>query len=180
MLINYVDLARRLIGRSVKNDAQMPWAYQFANPNGRPYHDDWTVWPFTRIKRMDTTFMLPMPMKLVWSKGAVLPRWAPWQENYSGGTAPNAKIRRALPGTEAYARNILYEIEVYDPVLPVGQAAVYAVWLDNEWRPCYYTSTQTLFGRRLYTNRGVKPDVTYGDFMWNYPEMSLTYNKISP
>jgi hypothetical protein len=184
-MIDYVDLARRLRGRGVKDDALMPRAYQFANPTGRPFHDDWRIpWlpaalqPWGRIRRMDTTFLLPMPMKLLQAWGPVAPRWMPWQQGYVGGMAPIPEaFRLAEAGTEAAARGCAYEMLAYDPVLPAGQAALYAVWLDDAWRPCFYTRTDSVAGRRIHHNRGLKPDVTLGDFMWNFPEASLSVGK---
>lgn len=181
-MIDYLDLARRLRGRSLGAsfgtnlaDALMPRAYQFANPSGRPYHDDWRApWipaalqPWGRVRRMDTTFLLPLPMKLAWSTGGVRSSLVPWQPNYVGGLAP---------GFELCDVGGIPHVEVYHPVLPSGQEAIYSVWLDGQWRPCFYTSTRTVFGRRLHHNRGLKPDVTLGDFMWNFPEASLTWTK---
>lgn len=199
-MINYIDLTRRLVGKSLgaslaQNDADtlMPWAYQFANPQGRPLHDDWAAkgvpsWlqPWTRIRRMDTTFMLPMPMKLVWSSGPVEPKWMPWQETYPGGLTLEAQLRDAQAGSVAAAIGCPHEILAYDPVLPIGQSAEYAVWLDGAYRTCFYTSTSLVGRKRLHTNRGIKPDLTVtmlnnkpvGDMAWNYPEASLSWINI--
>lgn len=195
--IDVIDLARRLQGRSLGSlpqeqaDALMPESYRFSNPNGRPYHDDWAMagvspvlQPQTRVRRMDTTYMLPLPLKLVWSKGGVKPNWIAWQEGYPGGGSPDAQFRPMDPSGAAYdlatrfGKPITREVLAYDPVLPPGAAALFAVYLDGEWRPCYYTATAEVLGKRVYYNFGLKPDMTWGDFMTNWPEASLTFKEI--
>ena len=117
---------------------------------------------------MDTTFHLPMPMRLERAWGGVKPVWVKWQDGYLGGESPGAVFRDVLDSREVLA---------YDPVLVAGQAAVYSVWLDGKWRPCYYTSSRMVFGRRLHTNRGLKPDITRGDWHWAWPEASLSWTE---
>lgn len=179
-MIDFSDLARRLKGKCVKDDALMPRAYQFSNPQGRPYHNDWGLWPFTRITRMSTTYMLPLPFKLLQAWGPVAPRWMPWQENYPGGLAPEAQTRATIlgAGSEAEARGCPRELLAYDPVLPAGQAGLFGVWLDGAYRPCFYTESKVIFGRRLHRNYWLKPDLTLGDFATNFPDASLTWTSI--
>lgn len=186
--VNIIALDKKLDGKSLgasfsteEADKRMPYSYQFANPQGRPYQDDHGVWPLTAVRRMDNTYMLPLPLKLVWSSGPVAPHWMPWQEGYP--EAPGAQLRPMDPASAAYdlatrfGKPIEREVLAYDPVLPGGQAAVFAVWLDGEWVPCYYTRTDELLGRRIHFNYGLKPDMTWGDFMLNWPEVSLTVRR---
>lgn len=170
-MINYIDIARRLVGKNVKNDADMPPDYR---QGGRPLHNDWGVWPFTRIPRMLTTFLLPMPSKKV--AGNAEPIWTPYQDGYP--LAPGTELRDLdyWDGTQTIKKPHFLTMH---PVHPVGQWSEQAVWLDGEWRPCYSTSSRAIFGRRLYQNHGLKPDVTLNTFMWNFPEASLTFNKIT-
>lgn len=175
-MIDYFRLPVLLQAYRVTDDALMPWAYQQANPQGRPFHDDWATWPFTRILRRDTAFRVPLPFILVASSGPVAPRWMPWQEGYP--ESPGANFRASVPGSEAEARGCPREVLAHDPVLPIGQAATMAAYLNGRWVPCYRTSSSSFLGRRLHTNRGLKPDVTLGDFM-TYLEGSLTWTKIA-
>ena len=151
----------------------MPAAYR---KGARDLHDDWPCWPLTLIPRRLTTFLLPLPAKLV--SGDVSPRWMAWQEGYP--ESPGAEFRQVQPGTAAwdlktrFGKTIEREVLAYDPVPPAGQSAVFAVWLDNAWRECFYTVTKSILGRRIHHNRGLKFDMTHGDFMWNFPEASLT------
>jgi len=48
-MIDFSDLKDRIAKYRVTNDADMPWAYQRVNPQGRPLHNDWGIWPLTRI-----------------------------------------------------------------------------------------------------------------------------------
>ena len=178
--MNLIDISRRLAGRHVKDDTLMPAAYR---KGARDLHDDWGIFPFTRIPRRLTTYILPLPFVLVtaWNLGGgyAKPRWMPWQEGYP--QAPDAQLRPAEPGTaawdlrERFGKPIEREVLAYDPVLPIGQSALFAAWIDGEYRPCYYTMTRSLFGKRLHHNRGLKPDMTYGDFACNFPEASLPW-----
>jgi len=65
-----------------------------------------------------------------------------------------------------------------DPYLNPGQWSRQAVWIDNEWVECYNTSTRLLFGRKLSANSGLRPDITLGDWMWWFPEVTLTWTKV--
>lgn len=188
-MIDYLDLARRLKGKSVGSsgpeaeaDLLMPWAYQFANPKGRPFHDDWSLWPFTRVRRMDTWYRLPLPFKAIKVSGFE-PKWMPWQEGYP--EAPGAQFRAAAPGAVAWSSKlganvpISREVLAYDPVPPIGGSGLFAVWLDGAWRECFFTDTRIvdipLVGkRRRHTNRVLKCDMTFGDFGCQFPDASYS------
>lgn len=189
-MINYLDLARRLKGKSLgaqeragiltleEADALMPWAYRRSNPNGRFFHDDWgirglplSIQPWTKIRRMDTWYRLPLPFKLIWSKGDVRPSWEPWQEGYPMSSI--IQLRDAPPGARAPR-----EFLTYHPVLALGQSALFAAEIDGEWMPAYYTTSKKVFGRRLHINGICKFDVTLGDFGCQFPDASSTYKEI--
>lgn len=161
-MVNYLLLAKKLVGQHVRDDDDMPLVYR---EHSRPLHDDWGLWPFTQIPRKWTTYLLPMPSKKI--AGNAEPAWAPYQIGYP-----------LAPGTEIRDINNTPHILTMHPVHAVGQWSEQAVWLDGRWVPCYYTVTRAVFGRRFYHNRGLKPDVTLGDFAWNFPEASLTFNKL--
>lgn len=189
-MIDYADLARRLKGRSLgasmsqeEADDLMPLSYRFSNPNGRPYHDDWTApwlprWaqPWGKIRRMDTTFMLPLPLKII--SGNMKPRWIPLQEGYVGGLSPEAQVRDSPYPKEAALLGYSREVLACDPVGVPGEWGTFAVWLDLEWRECYTTVTKIVGGRRFHTNRILKPDMTHGDFMLNFPDASATWTTV--
>ena len=166
-MIDYEDLVEAIRPYRVKDDALMPRAYQKANPQGRPFHNDWP-WPFSKIPRMETAYRVPLPFKMV--DGHSVPRWMPWQEGYP--EAPEAQFRVATAGLP-YTREVL----AHDPVPAIGQSGTFAAFLNGAWMPCYYASSTYLFGRRLHTNRGLKPDLTLGDMM-AWLEASLSYTKI--
>lgn len=168
-MIDYLDLARRLAGKHIKDDAEMPAAYR---KGARELHDDWGVWPFTRIPRRLTTYRLPMPARKV--AGNAEPIWTPVQEGYP--LAPDAEVR-PMHYWDGSKTIIMPHVLSMHPVHPVGQWSVQAVWLDGEWRPCFETWTTRCLGRRLHHNRGLKPDLTLGDWAWNFPEASMTWTK---
>ena len=189
-MINYIELCQRLKGKSVgasfktqeEADKVMPMAYKFSNPNGRPYHDDWTAkglpsWlqPWGKIRRMDTTYMLKLPLKAISTN--MKPRWMPWQEGYPGGMSSWIELRDAQPGSEAFQRGIPREVLAYDPVGGDGEWGDFGVELDGKVIECYSTYTKNIFGRRLHTNRILKPDMTHGDFHLSGPDASLTWVK---
>ena len=179
-MINYADLAFRLAGKHVKDDALMPAAYR---KGARSKHDDFPFFPLTQIPRQWTTYRVPLPFAIVeaWNLGGgwIKPRWMPWQEGYP--ESPGMVFRPVEPGgaawdlRERFGKPIEREVSAYDPVLPYGQAALFSAWIDNAWRPCFYTMTRNVFGKRLHHNRGAKPDMTHGDFHVSFPEASLTW-----
>lgn len=189
--VDYLKLWDKLEGKSIgaqeragattlpEADALMPRAYQFANPAGRPYHDDWelrgipkAIQPWGKIRRMDTSFILPMPPKVVWSRGDPKPECVPYQEGWP--LSPGAELRDTPGGRTPRC------LVVYHPVLAAGQAAVFAVWLDGQWVNAFYTVTRNVLGFRIHSNRGLKHDVTLYDYMYNAPEFSLTFKKLPP
>lgn len=174
-MINYIKLYQKIQKYRVTKDNDLPFAYQQANPQGRPLHNDWTIpwlpsWlqPWGKIPRMRTAYLLPMPTKQI--AGNVTPRWFPAQKDYP-----------LVPGTEIkeleYNGDVVPHVFGVDPYLNAGQWSIQAVWLDGEWIECYHTSTKMLFGRKLSLNHGLRPDITLGDFMFWFPEINVTWTK---
>lgn len=131
---------------------------------------------------MDTSYRLPLPFRAVETWGIWGPRWMPWQEGYP--LAPGMILRPMQEGGAAWdlatrwGKPITREVLAYDPVPPKGCGGIFAAWLGNQWVECYYARTDILpFGRILTHNRGLKPDMTWGDLMANFPEISLTIRK---
>lgn len=195
--MSITGLIRRLKGRSVievhktieEADRHMPWSYQFANPDGRPYHDDWGIvtenkilkvlQPWQKIKRMSTTYMLPLPLKLIKGWGGIEPEWMPWQQEYEGGASPWAQFRPAPDNLDSLAwqlknrhgKNVQREILAYHPNPKPGQAGLFGVWLDGKTIPCFYTAARKIpfTNKQVQYYYGLKPDMTWGDFglyMW--------------
>lgn len=191
-MINLLDLRQRLDGRSLGEmyptsgaDKLMPFAYRFSNPDGRPYHNDWGIMssnpllkllqPWQRMRRMDTTYLLPLPAKLIDSSGPIKAEWYPYQEGYP--LSPNANVElcswgikegELLPDPNGTIKAFL----TYHPTLPSGQSATFACYIGGEWVECYRTSTFKKFGKTWTYNYGLKFDLT--DPMWNFPEFSLS------
>lgn len=182
-MINPVRLAAKLRGKAVTRDEDMPPAYR---QGARPLHDDWGIvtnnpilralQPWQKITRMSTTYLLPLPAKLLRSRGPIKPEWFPRQKDYpmSPGAEVAAcswKVREGflLPDPNGDIEAFL----TYNPTLPVGQSATFACWIDNEWVECYYTATFMLLGMFKKTfNIGMKFDLV--DPMWNFPEWSFS------
>lgn len=122
----------------VTEDALMPWAYQFSNPKGRPYHDDWGImgalpgWQsWQHIRRMDTAYNVPLPF--VGCSGIFEKRWLMWDLDYP--RSPNLVIE---------TRPIWNGVEtVYEPHALVDCAvegagrATFKAYVGGEWRPVF-------------------------------------------
>lgn len=193
-MINLLDLRRRLEGKSLGEfylfedaDSRMPWAYQFANkPFGRPYHDDHGIpckrgsllnklQPWQWERRMDHTYLFPLPAKLISSSGPVKEVWFPRKADYPmspGATVTSCswKIREGelLPDPNGDIEAFL----TFNPTLPAGQSGRFACWIEKSWVECYYTSTFNFFGRAKTFNYGMKFDLV--DPMWTFPEWSFS------
>ena len=128
-------------------------------------HYDWP-WPFSKIPRRWTSWVLRMPPKKVW--GNAEPEWILLQNGYP--LAVDAELRMASG---------VALIKSMHPVHPAGQWSIQSVklfwWLPRV--PCFFTISKMVFGRRLHINGGIKPDVTRGDYHWGFPEFSMTWTK---
>lgn len=205
-MIRYGDLIQHLRGRSVleiyktqdEADKHMPWAYQFANPQGRPYHDDWGIMtdnrvlkalqPWQRIRRMATYYPLPLPLEPIELSGGWQPRWMPWQEDYDGGVSEKAKLRPVPDDPDSLAwqlkvrhgKNVQREVLAYDPIPEPGKSGLFGVRIDGNLIPCFYTAAKKIpfTNRQVQYYYGLKPDMTWGDlglYMW---ETSLGVKRI--
>jgi len=141
-------------------------------------HDDWGIigiplkyQPWTWIPRRWTSWVLPMPPGKVAGNGTA--RAAMVQPNY-----PIASD--ALVWTDPSGQKYFLAMQ---PGYECGQWAILNVklfkWLPRV--PCYFTFSYLLFGKKLYFNIGLKPDLTYDgpgtdyNFHWGWPEMSVTW-----
>ena len=134
----------------------------------RPLHDDWGIWPFTRIPRAWTFFGLPMPPTIC--AGTSSPSNIPIQRNYP--LAPDA-ILWSDPNSG--------ELQVMSahPVPPPGQWHILSVYIPRLGRiPCFIATSIRFGAYRLHLNLGLKPDVTLGDWIWWFPEASFTIKRI--
>lgn len=167
----------------VRDDSLMPWAYQFANPEGRPYHNDWgiisnnpvlkVVQPWQRIRRMDTAYRIPIPfLKVAGTQEPIPTRW--------NGTYPIA------PGTPVFMRDYwdgkktirVPHVLSMHPVYNDGWSRQKA-WIGDDWVECYFTSSKKVFGRRLTYYYGLRPDWHHQDTMCWFPEASFSWKKVT-
>lgn len=148
-------------------EAQMPWAYQVSNPNGRPLHNDFAVCKST--PRIDTARRIPLPLMGIEGKFIrVLKRIDPGYP-----TPPGIEIvdHEYFPGLRAPHVLVDYAQEGWSK---------FAFWHNDHWEPCVIQYKRTInipfVGRRvLKFYHGLKQDVTFGDWMgWLEPAMSLT------
>lgn len=170
----------------VTDDKLMPWAYQFANPQGRPYHNDWGVMssnpimkaiqPFQKIKRMDCAYRIPLPAKI--THGAKCQEWQPWEDGYPLAPGAQVKDRPIWDGTRSVmAPHILLDVSL-------DGCTTYAGFIAGEWRDCFTRYQKKIFGRMFKYYNGLKPDVgvTFdeslklkSDCMWWFPEVAATW-----
>lgn len=176
----------RLQPYRVTDDALMPWAYQRANPQGRPLHDDWGVMgvlpalqPWQRIPRIECAYRVPLPFKQI--SGATERRWLPWDISYP--TVPGTLIEERVVYTSGGKYMIPHAL--FDCAIGSGWSS-FAAWLGGEWVPCFKQYHKRIFGRRLAYYNGLKQDVTVSvepdgstksDLMAWFPEISMTWIK---
>lgn len=204
-MIDLRGLRRRLKGKSLgelyqfdEADKRMPWAYQKKNPDGRWLHNDHGIMtdnpvlkalqPWQRKRRVDHTYMLPLPLELIKGWGGIAPEWMPWQEGYQGGYSCKAELRPVPDDPSAlswqlknvHGKNVYAEVLAYHPNPKPGQAGLFGVRLDGELIPCFYTSAKKVpfTGKQFQYYYGLKPDMTWGDFMLNWPEASAAFKDI--
>lgn len=170
-MINYLTLSKKLKPYKVTDDTDLPWAYQAANPKGRPLHDDWVVGKKTR--RIDTAFRIPLPLVKV--AGNAEPEWVPILRPELWTFAPGAKVEM-----HPYQDHLEPTPMIVPWVLtmtsgqPAGQWSRQAAYLGGEWVECYYTRSMNLFGNKLFFYGGLKIDVNPRDLMVWWPEVSAS------
>lgn len=170
----------------VTDDALMPWAYQFANPNGRPLHDDWGVmgklsWlqPWQKVRRMDCAYRVPLPFDIS-GDVAVEEKWIIWDPSYPA--APGLRIEDRDARTDHGTFRVPHALVKY-----AGYGlAHYSAFIGGEWIPNVFTKYTGLhFGRRLSWYKGLHQDlhvsppdengITRSDLMAWYPELACSW-----
>ncbi len=148
--MSYQPLLRLLLGAAlydaiqpyrVTEDELMPWAYQRANPQGRPLHDDWAL--LKGVTRMECAYRVPLPYKVI--EGEYTREWLLFDPAY-----PKA------PGTPGKIVDGLY----YVLTDRGGYGLVkYAAFINGDWRHVFTKYTRrTWFGKRLSWYTGLHQD----------------------
>lgn len=170
----------------VKDDALMPWAYQHANPQGRPYHDDWGIisgnsvlkalQPYQKIPRIDCAYRVPLPFKII--GGGKTQAWRLWDKSYP--TAPDTKVEdRSIKvnGTIQTLQHALCDE-------PSDGLVEFAAYIGGKWTPCFKQYKKQIFGKRFFWYSGLKQDLTVAffgdgrlksDLMAWFPEVSVSW-----
>lgn len=161
----------------VQHDAQMPWAYQEANPKGRPLHDDWAL--FKSVRRRDCAYRIPLPFR-IYGDVPVEYKWIPWDVSYP--TSPGTRIEFKEYRTVDGVFNIPHALVEY---AGYGRAH-YSAFINGEWIPNVFTKyTGKHFGRRLSWYKGLHQDLHVSppdasglirsDLMCYFPEFALSW-----
>ena len=163
-MINIFTLPKKIKPYRVTNDADLPAAYR--QGSCRELHGDWVI--FKDTPRIETAYKIPQPYKQL--RGNQKSRLIPYQIGYP--LVPDTKVMLAdyYDGIKTIS---MPHILSYDPVPDVGQWGVYAALLNGEWVECFRTSKLKYFGKIWVNYFGLKPDLTLGDWMTWYPEISF-------
>ena len=175
----------------VNDDSLMPWAYQKANPDGRPYHDDWgimtqnkflqSIQPWQKIPRIDGAYRVPLPFKII-SGEKRDPVWRMWDTNYP--TSPGTPIEERevwTPGGVFKLPHALCDEGGWGTV----KYAVYLPHID-QWIECFIQTKKMVFGKRYMYYNGLKQDLTVdfhadwtqkSDLTGWFPEISVSWKK---
>lgn len=172
-MLNLVALANKLRKFRVTEDSDLPYAYQRANPQGRPLHDDWVVGK--SIRRIDTAYRVPLPFRKV--AGNAEPEWVPILRPELWKFAPGAQVEE-----RPYKDHLMDAPAVVPWVLtmtsgaPAGRWSRQEVWLGDEhgWTECYYSRSVNAFGNKIFVYAGLKIDVNPRDLMCWFPEVSAS------
>ncbi len=181
----------RLLQEYRSTEEQMPWAYQKANPDGRPLHDDWGIMssnpiikalqPWQKIKRIDCAYRVPLPFKI--TDGPCERKWILWNENYPVSRDTPAEYReyRTVNGVHRLP-HVLADYAGYGLV-------TFSAFLGEEWVPCFKKYTRLVGGRRLSWYAGLHQDlhvsppdengVMRSDLMAWFPEVAISWIKES-
>ncbi len=159
----------------VVDDTLVPWAYQTANPNGRPLHNDWAA--FKDTPRIGTAFRVPLPFKQI--SGECVPQWMLWDPDYPQSPGLKTEIR---PDGHTYA--------LVDCAVENSGYATFAAWINGKWMPCFQSYRKRIFNRNYAQySGGLKQDVTVAlnadgsirsDIMGWFDPPSLSYTKGAP
>ena len=140
------------------DDTLMPWAYQHANPDGRPYHNDWGVMtsnsflkalqPFQNIPRIETAYRVPLPFKQ--TKGTCAKQWMLWDSKYP-----------ASPDLQTEVRADGHTYALIDCAVEGSGAAEFSAWINGKWVPVFTQYRKMIWGRLFaHYSGGLKQDLT--------------------
>ena len=161
----------------VTHDEDLPWAYQLANPNGRPLHDDWFV--LKGIQRIKTAYKVQLPFKVL--SGDYRREWIKYDGKYP--LSPGHNIEYLPVWTEMgtfQVPHVFADVAGWGPV-------TFGCWLNEQWTPCFYQYKKMVFGKRLLYYYGLKQDLTVdffadgklkSDWMGWWPEASLSWKTV--
>lgn len=140
----------------VFNPDKMPETYRLR----RPLHDDWPP-GFRWIPRTWSAWFFPMgAFKIAGNRDPV------WQLGQSGYPI-------ALHASVKWEDGKWYLLTM-EPIHTAGgwsiQACEMVSWLPPI--PCYFTATYRRDNSNWLFSIGLKPDVTTGDWKWDFPELS--------
>jgi hypothetical protein len=187
------DLYDALEPYRVMKDSDMPWAYQFANPNGRPYANDigimtdkpWlkALQPWQSVRRMDKARRSPYPFII--TEGKKVKNWYPLDPSYP--LAPGAVVEVRPYTTVGGTYDIPHVL--IDDAVDGGGWTQYQAFIGGWWRNAYRRYSRRVGGHMMKHYRGykcdttvdVKPDGTLvSDVSGWICEYSLTFTKILP
>lgn len=169
-------------------ESEMPWAYQRANPKGRPLHDDWGVmgalpWlqPWQKIARRDCAYRVPLPFRQI--EGASEKRWVLWTQDMDYPTAPGTLIQTR----PIWGNGKRYDLRHALVDVGIGEGwRTFAAFIGGAWVPCFREYHRRIFGRRFAYYNGLKQDITVSleadgstksDLMAWFPEVSTSWIK---
>ena len=140
----------------------MPRVYQFANPNGRPFRDDWGIMsdnpilkalqPWQKVKRIDCAYKVPLPFKKL--RGNVEPIWTPLIKDWP--LAPGAEVKMGYY-YNGYDHEEIPHVLTMHPIHDEGWSDQ-ACYLGGEWVHCYSTSSYVFRGKRFTWYHGLRLD----------------------
>lgn len=106
-------------------EEQMPWAYQVANPTGRPLHNDWAL--FKDTTRRSCARRAPLPYRGL--SGVFTKEWMLFDENYP--LSPGMETRYLNDG----------EFQVLTDRAGYG-LGTFEAFIDGAWRPVFHKYTR--------------------------------------
>jgi hypothetical protein len=176
----------------VTRDQDMPWAYQFANPNGRPYANDIGIMtknpilkalqPWQSVRRMDKARRSPYPFII--TKGEKVKNWYPLDPTYPLAPGTIVEVRPYCVGGNTH--NIPHVL-IDDAVDGAGWTQ-YQAFIGGRWRNAYRRYSRRVGsymlkhyqGYKCDTTVDVKPDGTiFSDVMGWICEYSLTFTRLA-
>lgn len=152
----------------VERDEDMPWAYQFANPKGRPLHDDWFIGK--SVRRMDCAYTLPLPYRIY--EGPKKVARIPFKQGYPLAPGTRTEYGDPAAGEDPSQLFIYADYGLYG-------LCKYEAWIPhlNRWEPVFTKYTKPIFGRRLSWYAGVHQDLHPVDARCYFPEFACSFVK---